>query len=328
MGLNQLGQTIRRSFPGRHIRIIKGVTNSDLVQAFGPIEHPRVVGRSARAVGEQKERLDHGESLSSTARPVQARLYDCRLSCGPSAVPVDEPVRSREHEKVGSPSQLCEVRLVSLAPLNAARFRQALALSLPDRDYGSFPDAILAGVMLIVLPEPARVLAIARADTMKDHPGEVAFPGGKVEGTEGVRAAAFREVTEEVGVQPSELEYIGELQALPVITAKYVVHPVLALAEASVVPKICSTEIDELLEIELLPYLTGERRSLVFHGEWRGRPAAIRHFQLSDRLLYGARAAVLYELLERLALSYGIALPEAGVAHGPPWGRRYADIDG
>src|SRR5581483_5401219 len=84
-----------------------------------------------------------------------------------------------------------------------------------------------------------------------------------------------------------------------------------------------STEVAQVITIPLLPLLSGERPIGAVTGEWNGARIFAPHFALEGCVLYGASAYILYELLARLALALGVALPPPRMQDEAPWGDRY-----
>lgn len=79
------------------------------------------------------------------------------------------------------------------------------------------------------VPADLDVLLVGRAASLAHHPGQVAFPGGRLDPEDnGPVAAALREAAEETGLTPAGVEVLGTLAALPVHVSNHVVVPVLA----------------------------------------------------------------------------------------------------
>lgn len=73
------------------------------------------------------------------------------------------------------------------------------------------------------------VLLLERASTMRSHPGQVAFPGGRLDPQDdGPVAAALREAVEETGLDPAGVEVLGTLETLPLAFSQNLVIPVAA----------------------------------------------------------------------------------------------------
>jgi 8-oxo-dGTP pyrophosphatase MutT (NUDIX family) len=185
------------------------------------------------------------------------------------------------------------------------------------------PAAVV--VPLRLAPEPSVVLVL-RGSHLKDHAGEVGFPGGKPDpGDADLRATALRELEEEVGLAADEIEIVGELRPMPVITGRYMIHPFAGVLRDGAAPRVSSPEIARVLELPLWPLLSGERTIDAVHGEWHGVVLFAPHFELDGCVLYGASAYILHDLLSRLAAGLGLTLPAPRIVDVLPWGDRYTE---
>jgi 8-oxo-dGTP pyrophosphatase MutT (NUDIX family) len=99
------------------------------------------------------------------------------------------------------------------------------------------------------------LLFTRRTEALKNHRGEIAFPGGHREAGEDARAAALREAREEVALEPRQVEVAGELDDRPVIT-RFVVTPVVGLvAEPPEAFGRDEREVHEVFEVPLGRFL-------------------------------------------------------------------------
>ncbi len=206
--------------------------------------------------------------------------------------------------------------------------RRALAGPHALPALGSLIDVRNAKAAAVVVPiafapEPAAILVL-RGSQLHDHAGEVGFPGGKPDpGDADLPATALRELTEEVGVAASEIDLLGQLMPMPVITGRYLIHPFVGALHEGAAPRVMSPEIARVLTLPLVPLLTGERTIEAVRGEWSGASIFAPHFPLDGCVLYGASAYIFYELLARLASTLGLDLPPPRMTEAVPWGTRY-----
>jgi 8-oxo-dGTP pyrophosphatase MutT (NUDIX family) len=212
--------------------------------------------------------------------------------------------------------------------IDAELIRASLAEPMPLPQLGSIIDvsqAIAAAVVvpLRLDPEP-RVVLVLRASHLKDHAGEVGFPGGKPDPEDrDLAATALRELAEEIGVGAAEVTLLGSLMPMPVITGRYVIHPFVGVLGPAAAPRLASPEIERVLELPLLPLLTGERPIAAVRAQWSDTIVFAPHFAVDGVILYGASAYILYELLVRLADKLGRTLPAPVITEVLPWGDRY-----
>jgi 8-oxo-dGTP pyrophosphatase MutT (NUDIX family) len=103
------------------------------------------------------------------------------------------------------------------------RVRKAAVLML----FGAL-DNVPAASHKLLAPADLDVLLLQRAQTLDDHPGQVAFPGGGIDPGESVVAAALREAEEETGLNPAGVDVLGAMPELALPRGNFLVTPVLA----------------------------------------------------------------------------------------------------
>jgi 8-oxo-dGTP pyrophosphatase MutT (NUDIX family) len=137
-----------------------------------------------------------------------------------------------------------------------------------------------------------------RRDDLRRHPGEISFPGGRYdEGEADLRETALREAHEEIGLDPDAVEIVGALQPTPTIATGYAVYPFVGLIEPGHTWTPSAREVAEVIELPLDELRAGYgRRRLVR----RGLPIRTDTYQVGDRLIWGATARILADLIDRI----------------------------
>ena len=112
-------------------------------------------------------------------------------------------------------------------------------------------------VPLVEREDGFHVLYEVRARHMKRQPGEVCFPGGRMEGAESPETCALRETEEELGIPPSAVRVLGQLDFIA-HRANFIMYPVLALVEAGAADQMVPNpeEVGETFEVPLTHLLT------------------------------------------------------------------------
>jgi 8-oxo-dGTP pyrophosphatase MutT (NUDIX family) len=164
--------------------------------------------------------------------------------------------------------------------------------------HGITPAAVL--VAIVDRPAPTVILTL-RPETMRKHPGQVSFPGGRIDpGDDGPIAAALREAQEEIGLPPSQVEIIGIADRYRTVTG-FEVTPVLGIVPPGLELTLHPGEVAALFEAPL-DYILDPAHQHVRTAFWRGRERTYYEIMWEDRMIWGATAAMIVNLSRRLAL--------------------------
>jgi 8-oxo-dGTP pyrophosphatase MutT (NUDIX family) len=158
------------------------------------------------------------------------------------------------------------------------------------------PAAVL--VPVIAHAEPT-VLLTQRAQHLPDHPGQVSFPGGKIEKTDAdPRASALREAEEEIGLDRAHVDALGYLD-LYMTTLGYRIVPVIARVKPGFSLKLNVSEVDATFEVPL-SFLMDQNNVQRHSREWQGLTRHYYAFTFGERYIWGVTAGILRNLHERI----------------------------
>ncbi len=161
---------------------------------------------------------------------------------------------------------------------------------LPGRSGDATPAAVL--VPVVNRPEGLTLLLTQRSADLPDHPGQISFPGGRVEPGDSTPAdAALRETAEEVGLAADRVDVLGELATYETVTG-YRVTPIVGWVEPPFILTPDPIEVAEAFEVPLAFVLdpANQQRHFRMLGEMRRDFWAIPY---RDRYIWGATAAML-----------------------------------
>ena len=191
--------------------------------------------------------------------------------------------------------------LAALHPLSAPPDGPGWNLSeltdLIPTDIVSAPAAVLVG--LVPRASATQVLLTRRTDSLRQHGGQVSFPGGRIEAADAdAVAAAIRETREEIGLAPSQIQPLGFLDPLLTITG-FRVQPVVAMLDVGYVAHPDPGEVADVFEVPLSFLL--DPVNLVTHTlDYRGRPRQVLEYRYPTQRIWGATASMLLNLRQRL----------------------------
>lgn len=172
-------------------------------------------------------------------------------------------------------------------------------LLIGDLVEGQEGDPHLAAVLVAITdrPEPGLILTVRRED-MRKHPGQVAFPGGRIDEGETAVRAALREAQEELALDPDQVQILGETDSYRTVTG-YGVTPVVGLVppDLPLVPN--PQEVADWFEAPLdfvLDPINQQRMT----ADYQGRTRHYYQIDWQGRRIWGATAAMLVNLTRRI----------------------------
>ena len=156
-----------------------------------------------------------------------------------------------------------------------------------------------AAVLALLYPDAdgeAHLLLTARPDALRDHAGQIAFPGGRREDGETFERTALRETHEEVGIAPPSVTVLGALTPIYIPPTRFCAYPFVG-AVAELPPlTLQPDEVARVLHVPLSTLLDPATRAT---GNWtvRDEPSAVPLYRLPGGDVWGATAMMLAELL-------------------------------
>src|SRR5208337_4462352 len=154
-------------------------------------------------------------------------------------------------------------------------------------------------VPVLVREPEVTVLLTLRTSHLKAHGGQIAFPGGKIEAEDATPVGtAIREAEEEAGIPPALVTPLSLLDLHNTGTGFRII-PVLSLVDPGFEPVPHPGEVAEVFEVPL-SYLMTEENHMRHLREWKGSAVQFYAIEYEKRFIWGATAAILRNLYERL----------------------------
>lgn len=185
-----------------------------------------------------------------------------------------------------------------LRSLHADGHAQELDSLLSDeRHDGAFrPAAVLAA---ITERERPGFLLIHRPSNMRSHPGQVAFPGGKIDPGETPVEAALREAWEELGIHERDVTVIGTSDRYRTGTG-YEVTPVIAVVPPDLELSPSPTEVAQWFEAPV-DFVFDRANQVEQSAFWQGAERRYIEIMWQQHRIWGVTAAIIHNLSRRIA---------------------------
>jgi len=175
-----------------------------------------------------------------------------------------------------------------------AEIASKVRAALPSR---RVPAAVL--IPLVERTTGLTVLLTQRAETLKDHAGQVSFPGGRIEPEDkDAWHAALREAYEEIGLRAEFVEFAGYLPDHHVITG-FRVTPVVAFVNPEYQLRIAAAEVHDAFEVPL-DFILDAANHKSRRRELGGISIEVHDIPYGDRNIWGATAGMLMTLRRML----------------------------
>jgi 8-oxo-dGTP pyrophosphatase MutT (NUDIX family) len=140
---------------------------------------------------------------------------------------------------------------------------------------------------------PPSLLLTVRSQHVRDHKGEISFPGGvRHEDDADLLATAVRETEEELGMYPESFEVLGALPPVHTVVSGYVILPFVALVGDLPALSPSPEEIDEVLELEIDELARVEEEVTL-----EGRQAWFA-YTLDGHTVWGATGRIVHSFLD------------------------------
>ena len=193
-----------------------------------------------------------------------------------------------------------DLTTAAAAATRLERLRQLLEQRV-RRGIDVAPPLVRAGVLIPLLTRnhTLEMLFTRRTETVLTHKGQISFPGGQREDADAETVeTALRESYEEIGLEPSRVTVLGQLDDVFTAVSSFVITPVVGLVEGGIddlrlapdeVKSVLMVPVDRLLDADVH---TTETRSV---GEQLYR---IHYYTIGDDVIWGATGRIVYQFLK------------------------------
>ena len=157
-------------------------------------------------------------------------------------------------------------------------------------------DAVPSGVILplVIYNDLLSILFTKRSNKVKDHKGEISFPGGVKEAKDkDIKETAIRETVEELGISRDHIEIIGELDDYLTVT-NYLITPFVGVIDREVsFTNYNKEEIDSIIVLPLSLFLEND----CHREELLSDDHKVHIYEVKEHIIWGATASILYNFI-------------------------------
>jgi len=177
--------------------------------------------------------------------------------------------------------------------MDIEQIRSVLTNEIHPRPLSELDENELASVLVVIYGKEPFILMTEKAPSLKVHGGEISFPGGKwCTKDQDLLETAIRETKEELCLDVSKEQVIGQLDSVITLNSKYRITPFIAILDT--VPSLtANSEVESILHIPLAPFLnTMDEDDLPEHRSIK----EMYTFTFENHHVWGASARMLKQI--------------------------------
>ena len=175
--------------------------------------------------------------------------------------------------------------------------KRKLNIGLDNKNYK------IAAVLfpLIEKKNQLNVILTTRSKDLPSHPGQVCFPGGKLDKIDkNLIECAKREAFEEVGIKDSQIKLLGQLDDC-ITGTNYKVTPIMGLINTNYIPLIQEKEVADIFEVPL-DYFLKKSNKKTESANYKGKSYSYYQFNWKDKKIWGSTARIIVNFCEIMKL--------------------------
>lgn len=181
------------------------------------------------------------------------------------------------------------------------KLREALARRQISRLHDPSMTASAVLVPIFMKAGQHHLLFMQRTEKVKDHKGQISFPGGAYEKEDnGLLNTALREAQEEIGLTPQDVEVLGELDDMLTVATSYIISPFVGVIPYPYPFELDHFETEELIEVPIAALMDkncfSESKSVS-----NGQEIEVYFYRYGNKVIWGATARILKQFLEIVA---------------------------
>ena len=176
---------------------------------------------------------------------------------------------------------------------------QAIAAFQPDQVLRQPLENVRPSAVLVGLFESSNgveAILTRRSQNLTNHRGEISFPGGRLDAGESVLQAALRETQEEIGLNPEDVEVVGELNSMATVVSNSHIVPIVGRYRTPPKLHAVNSEVDRVFSVPLSELVRTDTYSQE-HWIFDDREFQINFFYLDDETIWGATARILFQVM-------------------------------